>query len=62
MLGEPPVENTEDVFEAPIVGGMLGEPPAQNPEDVPEPSKVIGLLGVGFAGSLLKKKSTKSHN
>ncbi|WP_371357434.1 PEP-CTERM sorting domain-containing protein [Hydrocoleum sp. CS-953] len=41
---------------------MLGEPPAQNPEDVPEPSKVIGLLGVGFAGSLLKKKSTKSHN
>ncbi len=39
-----------------------GETSVQNTEDVPEPSIVIGLLGVGFAGSLLKKKSTKSHN
>ncbi len=31
-------------------------------QDVPEPSVVMGLLAVGFAGSLLKKKSTNSNN
>ncbi|MGD1808140.1 choice-of-anchor L domain-containing protein [Dapis sp. BLCC M126] len=54
--------DTQDVPEPIIDGGILAEPPAQDTEDVPEPSIVIGLLGVGFAGSLLKKKSTKSHN
>lgn len=39
-----------------------GENSGQDTQDVPEPSIVIGLLGVGFAGLLLKKKSTKSHN
>ncbi len=34
----------------------------EDTQDVPEPSVVMGLLGVGFAGSLLKKKSTESHN
>ncbi len=62
VLGEPPAQNTEDVPEPSTGEDVLGEPPAQNTEDIPEPSVVMGLLGVGFAGSLLKKKSTESHN
>ncbi|MEM1172048.1 MAG: choice-of-anchor L domain-containing protein [Cyanobacteria bacterium P01_H01_bin.35] len=66
---ETPYGETEDVSEPsteetsePTVGDVLSEPPEQNPEDVPEPSIVIGLLGVGFAGSLLKKKSTTTNS
>ncbi len=35
---------------------------SQSLQDVPEPSVLIGLLAVGFAGSLLRKKSIKSDN
>ncbi|MGK7919994.1 MAG: choice-of-anchor L domain-containing protein [Trichodesmium sp.] len=68
VLSESPTQNPEDVPKtSPSIVELLGdtsdgETSAQNPEDVPEPSIVIGLLGVGFVGSLLKKKSTKSHH
>jgi len=64
-----PYGETEDVPEPPSeetpesdASGILSESTVESTEDVPEPSIVIGLLGVAFAGSLLKKKSTKSHN
>ncbi|MGD1716116.1 choice-of-anchor L domain-containing protein, partial [Dapis sp. BLCC M172] len=45
ILGEPPVENTEDVSEPPTDEDIWEEPPVENTEDVSEPPTVEDILG-----------------